>query len=471
MRLMMQAHKDEAIRKACFTAREKLGLVCLTEYGELVKLRNEFARLLGYTDFYDYKLRHIDGLTKEKLFAIFGDIATAVRPNFQKIRELEKTKPGLRKPWNFAYTMTGDFIAEEDQYFPFGEAVPRWLESFAKLGVSFAGGKLTLDLVERKGKHNNGFCHWPELVHYESGKRKAGAARFTCNVTPGQVGSGELAYRTLFHEGGHAAHLLNVTQRDVCLNHEYAPMTAAWVETHSMFMDTLYASMEWKSRYARNGDGEVYPIDLFKRKTEATSLLQPGRIMSVVFLSSFERHVYELKNPTAEQIVTIAQAVYREMYDHSGDSVLALTVPHIYSWDSACAYHGYGLAEVALYQWREYFYKKYGYIVDNVHVGREMMVAWSWGSKYDFATAVKKATGKTLNAKALIDHIMRSPKATIQKTTTHLRDMDKAKIKKVPLATTIELVHGKKVIAASTEGFEAMAKRYKEWFATLENGG
>ncbi len=468
MRSMIQTHPDEKVRKACFLAVEELAHLCLSEYVTLVELRNEFATLLGYSDFYDYKLRHIDNMTKEELFGIFDEIAVADKPNQSAIRELEKTIPGLRQPWNFSYKIAGDFIKEEDQYFPFEEAVPRWLESFAKLGVSFAGGKMKLDLVERKGKYNNGFCHWPDLVHYKKGKRQPGSANFTCNVTPRQIGSGSLAYATLFHEGGHAAHFLNITEKDVCLNHEYAPMTAAWAETQSMFMDRIFSSQEWRSRYAKNDKGEVYSFELFERKVKATSLLRAVEIMSVIFLATFERQVYELQKPTTEKILKIAKTVYRDKFDLATDSFRALNTPHIYSWESACAYHGYGLAIVALHQWREYFYQKYGYIVDNPQVGKEMKEAWSWGAKYDFKTSVKKATGKNLSAKTLIKYLTRTPEAAIREAQKRIKLLETVKTKPVKLNATIELVHGKKLIADNSKGIKEMSEEYKKWYSKLK---
>ncbi len=38
-------------------------------------------------------------------------------------------------------------------------------------------------------------------------------------------------------------------------------------------------------------------------------------------------------------------------------------MPHIYSWESSAYYHGYGLALLGVDQWREYFFKKYGFFL------------------------------------------------------------------------------------------------------------
>lgn len=465
MRTYIQTHADEQIRKACFDAKEALALVCIDDYVELVKLRNAFATTLGYEDFYDYKLRHIDKMTKAELFSLFDSIAEKAKAGFVEVRDLAKKTPSLRKPWNFGYLLTGDFTKEEDQYFQFDQAIGRWGQSFAALGITFQGGTMSLDLVDRAGKYSNGFCHWPELVQFKEGKRLAGSANFTCNVVPGQVGSGYQGYVTLFHEGGHAAHFLNVEQKDVCLNHEYAPMTAAWAETHSMFIDTMFSSIEWKERYAKDAEGNAYPFELFARKTRALHVLKARRMLPIILIAEFERAVYELKNPTREQIIALAKKKYLKFTDHSEDSLSALSTPHIYSWESSCSYHGYGLAEIALSQWREYFYKKFGHIVDNPKVGKEMKETWKWGASKSFSECVTIATGKKLSSAALINELQLSPEQTIKRAKTRLTKMRTVKEFKKPvnLNAHIKLVHGKKEIANNKISFETMAQKYGNW--------
>jgi Zn-dependent oligopeptidase len=465
MRILIQTSPDEKIRKACFKAGEELALDNIDEYVELVTIRNKFAHALGFADFYDYKLRKLEHTDKKTVFSLFDDIADQAKGTFAKIRDLEKENPGLRRPWNFGYEMAGDFTAKEDKYFQFDEALLRWGKSFSALGIDLKGGTLQLDLLERKGKYPNGFCHWPKIVNYNNGTREPGAANFTCNVVAGQVGSGANGYNTLFHEGGHAAHLLNSTQRDVCLSHENAPMTAAWAETHSMFLDTMFSSIEWKNRYAKDTKGESYPVELFEKVEHKLNLLKSVRTLSIIFISNFEKEVYELKNPTAEKIIKIAKKNYRKHTDLSEDSLRALTIPHIYSWDSACIYHGYGQAEVALSQWREYFYKKYGYIVDNPAIGKEMKQTWEWGASKTFNEAIKLATGKKLSSKALIKEITMTPGQVIKRAAKRLKRMESVKeyTKPVRLNASISMVHGKKQISNNKVSFEVMAEKYAKW--------
>ncbi len=465
MRAMMSTHSDEGVRKACFESMEELALTCVDEYVELISLRNRYALVLGYEDFYDFKLRREDGMTKKELFSLFDSIYKHTKYALDNIKKLEKKTPGITKPWNFGYKMSGDFTKEKGPYFGFDEALTRWGKSFQSLGIGFKGGVLNLDLLDRKRKWSNGFCHWPELVRYGGGKRVPGSSNFTCNVVYGQVGSSHNGYVTLFHEGGHAAHLLNSEEQDVCVNHEYPPCSMSWAETQSMFLDTLFSSIEWASRYAKNSSGEELPFDLFKREVEKLSFLRPLRLNGIIYVSSFEREIYESKNLTREKVFDIAKKNYRKFFARSEDSISALNVPHIYNWDSSASYHGYGLATLALNQWMDYFYKKFGYVVDNPRVGKEMIKVWELASTKKFADFVKIATGKKLGSSAYINNVTRSVGDILKIAKSRI-----ARLKKVPmhsgpidLNADIRMVSGKKEIANNKKSFEDMAEKYGRW--------
>lgn len=465
MKTMMRTNKDEDIRKACFNAMEGLAEDCLDEYVELVKMRNKYAKEAGHEDFYEYKVQTEEGMSKKEIFTLFYFIYNKTKYAFKNIKKLEKKMPGLRKPWNFAYMMTGDFTKEEDPFFQFDDALMRWGRSFSALGIDFQGGDLKLDLLDREGKYNNGFCHWPRLVRYEKAERIPGRANFTCNVVYGQVGSGWLGMNTLFHEGGHAAHLLNSEQSDICLNHEYPPMSTAWAETQSKFMDTMFSSIEWKARYAKDENGNSYSWDLFKRKMEKVHPITPLEMMSIIFVSDFERKIYECKNLDKEQVLSIAKKVFKKYFDRSEDSLLALNVPHIYSWQSACAYHGYGLADLATSQWRNYFYKKYGYIVDNPKIGKEAKKVWKLGASRTFKEFVIMIVGEKLSAKPYIREITGSLNGIIKSAKNKIKRMEKVPRynRPVVLNTYVSMVHEKEEICNNKISFEDMAGKYKKW--------
>ncbi len=470
MKFIMRTNPDERMRKACFDSLEKLPFDTLDDYIKVVKLRNEFARALGFSDFYEYKARIDEDMSKKELFSIFQKIYDKTKYAFADVRKLEKDKPGLRKPWNFAYMMTGDFSKEEDRYYPFENALSYWGRSFAALGVDFKGGSVQLDLLDRKGKHNNGFCHYPTLVQYKNGKRAPASSGIASNTVLGQTGAGAHDIHVLFHEGGHAADRLNSMQPDACINHEYPPSTVSWAETHSMFMDALYFGVEWRTRYAKDKDGASYPFDLFERKLRAIYPLRPLDLMYIIFVVFFEKEIYECKHLTRESVLKIAKKVFKKFVDRSEDSIVILNLPHLYSWESSAYYHGYGLAELGVAQWRDHLFKKHGYIVDNPKIGMELTKMWSYASLYPAKRLVKMATGKPLSADAFIRSVTAPLEEIIARAKKRIERLKKVPVHKGPidLKGRITMVHGKKKIADNSKSFEDMDRKYRAWLQTMK---
>jgi Zn-dependent oligopeptidase len=468
IRMMIRTNSDEAVRKACHEALEKLSLLALEEYVRVVGLRNRFARALGFEDYYAYHVHISEGMTKKQIFDLFDEIYERTKYAFEDVRKLEATMPGLRKPWNFGYMMSGSFTLEEDPYYDFDEALIRWGRSFAALGIDFQGGALQLDLLDRQGKYDNGFCHYPNIVNFVGGARNPGAANFTCNVVYGQPGAGSGGMHTLFHEGAHAADRLNSEQIETCLNTEWPPASTAWAETHSQFFDTMFASIEWRTRYTKNKNGESYPLDLFERKVRKLRILAPMGLYGIMFISEFEKRIYEEENLTPEKAIEIAKTMHRKYEDMDGDSLWALSIPHIYEWISSAYYHAYGLSELALMQWRKYFYEKYGYIVDNPAVGKEMRDVWILGSLKNFAEFVKLATGKELSPEAFLEDATMNAEDYIHRGKERVEKL--ASIPQVTgpvnLNAHIRMLHGKEIIADNSAGFEDMTGKYRGWLRT-----
>ncbi|MCA9353511.1 hypothetical protein KC842_01410 [Candidatus Nomurabacteria bacterium] len=467
MSSMVRVNEDEKIRKACFSALEKLSLDTLDDYIKVISLRNEYARILGFSDFYDFKLQREERMTKKELFGLFDKIYNKTKPFYKKIDKLEKEMPGVLKPWNFAFMMSGDFAVKEDPYFQMEEALPRWGRSFRNMGIDFYGGSIKLDLLDRKGKWNNGFCHWPQMVKYENGKFIPGSSNFTCNVVLGQPGSAFSGYVTLFHEGGHAAHMLNIKQKDVCVANEYAPMSVSWAETQSMFLDTVFSSIEWIDRYARDKFGNKYPFELFEEKKKKLNIMKPLGLNGMIAVCNFEKEIYETKNLTRSKVLKIAKTNFRKYHRRSSDTLTLLRIPHIYSWESSAYYHGYALATLALYQWRDYFYKKYGYIVDNKNIGKEMKKVWELGASKKFKDILKIATGEILSEKAFIKNSTMSVEEDIKLAKQKIKRLSKIKHDKSPvnLNAKISMVSGKKEISNNKKSFEDMSKKYTSWLS------
>jgi hypothetical protein len=119
-------------------------------------------------------------------------------------------------------------------------------------------------------------------------------------------------------------------------------------------------------------------------------------------------------------------------------------------------------------QWREYFFKKYGYIVDNPKIGKEMTKVWKYGSLYKPRELIKIATGKDLSVDAYIRDITRNADEMIRIGKQRVARMQKVPLfnKPVKLNAKITMVHGKEKIADNKKSFEAMESKYREWIIT-----
>ena len=154
-----------------------------------------------------------EGFGKDALFRILDKLEADTRPLLAEARKaLASSKgDGALDPWNTGFKMAGDVTAKMDPYFPFEKSVESWGRSFAALGIGYRGAAMDLDLLDRKRKYSNGFCHWPQPAWRRSdGSWQPSVAHFTSLADPASVGSGLTALTTLMHEAGHAAHFANI---------------------------------------------------------------------------------------------------------------------------------------------------------------------------------------------------------------------------------------------------------------------
>jgi hypothetical protein len=85
---------------------------------------------------------------------------------------------------------------------------------------------------------------------------------------------------------------------------------------------------------------------LYEEKTKKLWPLSAKRIMSICAIVDFERRLYTADNLTKDQVIQYAKDISDRYLGYSEPFLFALLPVHIYSWESSCSYHGYGLAEL-----------------------------------------------------------------------------------------------------------------------------
>jgi hypothetical protein len=475
--LVMRTDPDGARRRAAFEGLRSIeDFVLGTNFLEIVKMRNRLGRSLGYEDYYDWRVSVTERMSKRELFAILDDLARRTAPRMRtELAAFEKAKgAGALDPWNFLYLRAGELTRELDPYFGFAPALERWGRSFAALGVKYRGATLTLDLVDRAGKYENGFMHGPGPAFFDAGTWRAARINFTANAVPGQPGSGLRAAETLFHEGGHAAHFSNILSDAPCFAQEFAPTSIAYAETQSMFMDSLLGDADWRSRYAADAAGRPMPLELIEKAIREEQPFRGFEVRTLLTIPFAERALYELPDAelTPERVLAEFRRVERELQGLSSGVRPVLAVPHLLAGESSAYYHAYVLAKMAVFQTRAFFQTRDGHLCDNPRVGPDVAKHyWAPGNAVSFQDTLVSLTGKKLSADALVascdrsvDQACAEARGAIERIATVPRFEGP-----VDLDAKIRVIHGREEVASTERGgFAGAAKDFAAWIRKQE---
>jgi len=445
--IMVKADKDPQVRKAAWEAlRDMEPYLMEAGFLEVVKKRNQFARLLGYSDYYDYKSRMYEGLSKEEIFSYLDPLTEAASKAFSPA-----------KAWDMAYQYGGASTLMLDPYLPLEKAIALWGETFSRMGYQFSQAQVTVDLVAREGKYSNGFMHAPLPPYVGPEGFVPGKINFTANAVLGQTGAGLRAMQTLFHEGGHAAHFANVRQKGPVFSQEFPPTSAALAESQSMFADSFLSDPNWLSRYGCTLEGKrISPEEIQAIQEEGKKTL-PWQILSMVAVCYAEKALYEMEEGelTPEVVGRRMEEVERGIFKGELCHRPTFSVPHLVSADSSCNYHGYVLAEMAVHQLRSYFYQTLPYVVDNPQVGKILSEKlWYWGSGKSFTQLIKEVTHRDFSSEDIIN--------SLQGEETPRRESPQSTL--VPLNLKLTLCHGDELISSSQQGdYQAVSEDFARW--------
>lgn len=468
--VMLNNDPDSKLRKAAWEGLRSIeDCVLASGFVELIRERNRLGRSLGGEDFYDWTVRRTEGLTKREIFSLLDELERETRECAQRSL-LELAGSGKLTPWDVRYAMTGDVTREQDPYFPFEKAIERWGRSFAALGIDYRGARMVLDLLDRKGKYENGFMHGPEIAWRDAGNLKPARIQFTANAIPGMVGSGHRATATLFHEGGHAAHFANIDMPAPCFGQEFAPTSVAFAETQSMFLDSLIDDADWQARYAHDLEGKAIPWELIRKGIEKNQPYAAWGARTMLAVCYGEKAIYEIPDAelSATRILEELREVERRMlFLDEGSPRPVLSVPHLLAGESCAYYHGYVMAEMAVQQTRHFFLERDGHLVDNPRIGPELCQAyWRPGNSKSFKQFVRALTGKELSASLLSEKLNRSVDETLDRArkayeaAAQLPQPQGA----VELNAKIRVAHGKETVAELDQrGFGAFAADFEGW--------
>ena len=358
---------------------------------EILDLRHERARLLGFADHAEYSLATKMAQGPEQVLGFLTDLAERSRPVAQReLAELtayarDRGGPDMLEPWDIAYwseRLKRDTLGLSDEdlrpYFEAGRVLRGMLDVASRLyGVDFEAvdGPETwhpnvqvLAVIDRETGARRGLFY---LDPYARPNKRGGAwmddcqgrwrgvgatqqpvAMLVCNFGRGVGDAPSLLSHeevlTLFHEFGHGLHHL-LTEVDVLSVSGISGVPWDAVELPSQLMENWAYEREALDGFARHHEtGEPLPAELLD-KLRASRRFQAGlaSVRQLEFgLYDFRLHREHV--PGRSQVLDLLRAVH--------DQVAVLPMPdwhrfpmafsHIFAGGYAAGYYSYKWAEL-----------------------------------------------------------------------------------------------------------------------------
>ena len=200
---VLKGSDDVRRRRAAWEASKEVGAAVAPDVRQLVRLRNEAARAVGFSDHYamelsrqevepqwlDAFLTRMDVGTAKPFAAYKATLDARLSARFS-------VSPGALRPWNYE----DPFFQEApetgrpsfDRLFEGRDLVALTKRTYAPLGFDLDPVLASSDLLPRAGKCQHAFCS-----HVD----REGDVRVLCNNVPGERWAG-----TMLHEFGHAVY-------------------------------------------------------------------------------------------------------------------------------------------------------------------------------------------------------------------------------------------------------------------------
>jgi peptidyl-dipeptidase A len=210
VRKVLKESRDSQERKAVWEASKKVGLNVEADLKELVKLRNEAAKQLGFKN-YQAMMLNLNEQESDDVIKLFDELDNLTRVPFARakgeIDELLAKRSGVKVPELMPWHYDDPFFQESPAVFdvdldaPFQKAdILKLCERFYDgIGLPIGGVITRSDLFEKKGKSQHAFC---------TDIDREGDVRVLANIVPT-----EYWMSTMLHELGHAVYSsLNIPQ-------------------------------------------------------------------------------------------------------------------------------------------------------------------------------------------------------------------------------------------------------------------
>ncbi len=205
---VLGSSKDVKYQKEVWEAQKKIGTVVAEDVINLVKLRNEVAKELGFKTYHEMSLTLSDQDPKE-VSKLFDELDSLTKKSFEQVKgDIDdyfvkyynlKSKEELM-PWNYQNRFFQEapkiYDVDLDKYYKDKNLETLTADFYAGIGLPIGDMLKNSDLYEKPGKNQHAFC---------TDIDNTGDVRVLCNVKPNQYWM-----NTMLHEYGHAVYDKNI---------------------------------------------------------------------------------------------------------------------------------------------------------------------------------------------------------------------------------------------------------------------
>jgi peptidyl-dipeptidase A len=203
VRKVLRESRDSTHRRAVWEAAKGVGAVVEKDLRELVKLRNEAARKLGFADFYDMQLQ-LGEMTRAEVLRLFDELHELTREPFAAAKGRLDARLAVDygisvadlRPWHYHDPYFQEpptvYTAQLDPIYAGADVVKLSAAFYDGIGLPIDDVIARSDLYERPGKCPHAMCMDVD---------REGDIRVMANVVPNHQW-----ISTMLHELGHAAY-------------------------------------------------------------------------------------------------------------------------------------------------------------------------------------------------------------------------------------------------------------------------
>jgi peptidyl-dipeptidase A len=397
---ILKQSKNSNELESAWKAHKAIGPVVANDILQLVKLRNQTAKELGFSNYHEMSLKLSDQDPK-MISQLFDELDEMTAPAFAKLKtEIDSffavrynVKASELKPWHyqdrFFQEAPAIYPVDLDKYYKDKNIEILTRDYYSSIGLEVADIMEHSDLYEKPGKNQHAYCMDID---------NSGDVRVLCNVKFN-------AYwmNTLLHEFGHAAYDKYI---DPALPFDLRnPAHTFTTEAIAMMFGRMYANPQWIQDMTCISDEEKLKIQENCNKTLRLEQMVFSRWAQVMY--RFEKSLYEDPDQDLNalwwKLVEKYQLVKKPEGRNAPDWASKI---HIAT--SPCYYHNYLLGELLASQLHYYIVKNciksdsmqnQSYF-SNKQVGKFLIQkVFIPGSLMPWNEMIEKATGEKLTAK------------------------------------------------------------------------